>query len=182
MFRGEQVLIRPIEVEDVPILHKWMNDPDLLDYVWAGVLHPIPLEKMEQLFYEELADSSQKGFLICDLKTEQPIGKVEVTGMMQRDQRGSLTIILGEKEFWGEGYGTEAMILFLNYCFRILNLRRIALEVYEYNQRAIRAYEKVGFQKEGRVRRSVFKNGKYIDEYVMAVLQDEFYEKWSSLR
>lgn len=182
MFHGENVYLRPIETEDLHILSKWLNDPELVKFTWPGVPHPVPKEKVEKQFEEGLSDSSEQAFLICDSSTEKPIGTVKVTGITPRSQRGNLTIVLGEKEFWGQGYGTEAIVLFLNYCFRILNLRRIALEVYEYNERAIKCYEKVGFQKEGRVRRSVFKNGRYVDEFVMGIFKDEFYEKFPLMR
>lgn len=176
MFQGENVYLRPIEMEDLPLLYKWLNDPELVECTWPGVPHPVPMEKVEQQFEEGLSDSSERAFLICDSSSKRPIGTIKVTNIAPRSQRGNLTIVLGEKEFWGQGYGAEAIVLFLNYCFRILNLRRISLEVHEYNERAIKCYEKVGFQKEGRVRRSVFKNGQYVDEYVMAILKDEFYE------
>jgi RimJ/RimL family protein N-acetyltransferase len=82
--------------------------------------------------------------------------------------------MLGEKEFWNKGYGTEAMQLVLQHGFQTLNLNRIMLEVYTTNPRAIRCYEKVGFVHEGCKRQGMYKNGVYIDVLLMSVLRQEW--------
>jgi RimJ/RimL family protein N-acetyltransferase len=82
--------------------------------------------------------------------------------------------VIGEKSLWNMGYGTEVMRLMLKHGFNTLNLNRIALEVYENNPRAIRSYEKAGFFLEGRKRQGMYKNGRYIDIFLMSVLRSEW--------
>jgi RimJ/RimL family protein N-acetyltransferase len=82
--------------------------------------------------------------------------------------------MLGEPEEWGKGYGSEATRLVLRYAFETLNLNRVWLHVYEYNERGLRAYEKAGFRREGRLRQEMFRDGRYWDTIVMGILRDEW--------
>lgn len=83
---------------------------------------------------------------------------------------------LGEQDCWGKGYGTDAMRLILKYAFTELNLFRVSLNVFEYNPRAIRSYEKAGFKHEGRIREFLHKDGKYYDLIYMGILRSEWQE------
>lgn len=82
--------------------------------------------------------------------------------------------MIGEKDYWDQGYGTEAMQLILHHGFNTLNLNSITLRVYENNPRAIRSYEKTGFVLDGRIRQSQFADGKYLDTLFMSVLREEW--------
>jgi RimJ/RimL family protein N-acetyltransferase len=82
--------------------------------------------------------------------------------------------MLGEKNEWNKGYGTETMVLLLRHCFDTLNFNRAFLQVYADNLRAKRSYEKAGFVEEGRLREAVYKHGKYDDVIVMSVLRSEW--------
>jgi RimJ/RimL family protein N-acetyltransferase len=83
-------------------------------------------------------------------------------------------IVIGEKAHWNRGFGTEATRLALRFAFGELNLHRVELEVFAFNKRAIRAYEKAGFRLEGTRLQSHFHNGAYHDAHIMGVLSDEF--------
>jgi RimJ/RimL family protein N-acetyltransferase len=83
-------------------------------------------------------------------------------------------IFIGDKDYWNQGYGSDAMQLLLKYGFNSLNLNRIYLHVFDTNPRAIRAYEKVGFVLEGRLRQDIFLNGSYVDVLMMSVLRSEW--------
>lgn len=85
-----------------------------------------------------------------------------------------VAIGLGEAEFWGKGYGSEAMQLALRYAFNELNFHRVTLGVFEYNQRAIRSYQKVGFVEEGRIRGEFLRQGKRWDMIFMGILREEW--------
>ncbi len=85
-----------------------------------------------------------------------------------------VAIGLGEAEFWGKGYGSEAMHLALRYAFNELNFHRVTLGVFEYNQRAIRSYQKVGFVEEGRIRGEFLRQGKRWDMIFMGILREEW--------
>jgi RimJ/RimL family protein N-acetyltransferase len=81
---------------------------------------------------------------------------------------------IGKREDWGKGYGTDAMKIALRFAFTELNLERVTLNVFEYNPRAIRSYEKAGFKHEGRMRGSLLKDGKRWDMLFMGILREEW--------
>lgn len=178
MLRGEKVFLSPLEPENLSLIQKWYMDTDLARYIWPGVINPLPKENVQKWYSRLLNNDHKKYFLICELASQNPIGLVGIDNISWRSRQGDLFIIIGEKDYWDQGYGTEAMILFLGYCFRFQNLRRVALEVIEYNERAVRSYEKVGFQKEGYVRRSVFKDGQYWGEFMMAIFRDDYFQRY----
>lgn len=178
MLYGAKVFLRPIEESDLPVMLKWRNDPEVGKYVLPGVPFPMPMAKEKEWLMNLQKDDSRKVFAICERATGKHIGSVGISDIASRNRSGFFSILIGEPEYWGHGYGSEAMVLFLGFCFRILNLRRIVLEVYAYNERAINCYEKVGFVKEGLARRSVYKDGRYIDEYWMAIFQDDYFTRY----
>ena len=81
---------------------------------------------------------------------------------------------IGEEELWGKGYGTDAVRLMLNYAFTELNLRRISLDLFEYNQRALRSYQKAGFVEEGRMRGIFQREGRRWDSIYVWILRDDW--------
>jgi RimJ/RimL family protein N-acetyltransferase len=104
---------------------------------------------------------------------EQFIGVTGLRHIDVRNRHAEFGIAIGEKTAWGSGYGTEATRLIVRYAFETLNFNRIWLHVGEDNERAVRVYEKVGFRTEGRLRQDMFRDGRYWDSLVMAVLRDD---------
>lgn len=87
-----------------------------------------------------------------------------------------MAIGIGNTDYRGKGYGAEAVRLILRYAFYELNLNRVGLDVIEYNEQAIRTYEKAGFQLEGRVRSAVLRDGNSYDRIMMGMLYSEWNE------
>ncbi len=83
-------------------------------------------------------------------------------------------IVIGEKAYWGQGYGSDAICAVLRFAFQELNLHRVYLRARADNARGIRAYEKCGFRHEGQLREAIYSNGRYYDELWMGVLRPEF--------
>ncbi len=116
-------------------------------------------------------------FVILDHQNDKPIGLVELDGISWTSGDAFLGIGLGERNYWGKGYGTEAMNIILGYAFRELGLRRVSLTVFEYNPRAIHCYENAGFVHEGRLRQALNRDGKRWDILFMGVLREEWEAK-----
>ena len=91
-----------------------------------------------------------------------------------KDRVGTCGIFIGDKNEQGKGYGTEAMKLLLGYGFNTLNLNRLDLKVNDFNSRAIKCYQNLGFVEEGRMREASFVNGKYHDQILMSILRKEW--------
>jgi RimJ/RimL family protein N-acetyltransferase len=169
---GKAIYLRPLEKSDAPTLVPWFNDPDIN----RTLLRCDPMTvRQEELWIEKVAEGGSALVLGVVLKADDRL--IGTTGLHQIDHRNRSSgfgIVLGAKEEWGKGYGTEATWLIVKHAFETLNLHRVWLHVYEYNQRGIRAYEKVGFHREGVLRQSYYREGRYWDTIVMAVLREDW--------
>jgi RimJ/RimL family protein N-acetyltransferase len=102
------------------------------------------------------------------------IGNIALFDFDWRIRMAELGVLIGDKEYWNKGYGTEAVGLLIKHAFATLNLNRVFLRVYQTNPRAIRAYEKAGFVHEGRFRQAHYHDGEYVDVIFMSVLRSEW--------
>ena len=102
------------------------------------------------------------------------IGFVVIHSIEWNNRCGQLAIGIGLAEHRNKGYGTEALNLILRYAFHEMNLDRVGLDVISYNAKGIRAYEKAGFQLEGRAREAVYRDGRRYDRLMMGILKPEW--------
>lgn len=165
------VSLRALKRSDSENILQWCNDPELK--FLTGTLYPISSIEHEKWFESKACEPLNKLFIIEDKKNKIPIGVIgcKETDLINRNTE--MYIYIGEKEYWGKGYGSDAISTFTSFCFNELNLHRVYLYVFSYNERAIRSYEKVGFKIEGRLRDSVYKKGCYYDKILMAILKNE---------
>jgi RimJ/RimL family protein N-acetyltransferase len=113
-------------------------------------------------------------FAIQTLEDDQLVGFIGLEGDIFPNRDAFVGIGIGERELWGKGYGTDAMKVILRYAFQELNLRKVSLDAFEYNPRAIRSYEKTGFVHEGRVRKFLLREGQRWDLILMGILREEW--------
>jgi RimJ/RimL family protein N-acetyltransferase len=177
MIYGERVRLRHTERADLPLFVEWLNDPE----VRRGLMLHLPLSiaEEEQWFENMLASPQDERPLVIEVKEEDGwlmIGNSSFHNLDWRNRNAELGIFIGDKSYWDRGYGTEVMQLLLKHGFNTLNLHLVYLRVYEDNQRAIRAYEKVGFVHDGRLRQMIYKDGKFLDVLFMSVLHTEWQE------
>jgi diamine N-acetyltransferase len=179
---GKQVRLRAIEREDVPAFLRWFNDPEVRQYL---LLYK-PMSKAEEERWVEARQEARDEFIfgIEALIGEEwvLIGNVGLVKIDWKNRAAALGIVLGEKEHWGQGYGTEATRLMLRFAFHELNLHRVELDVFDFNERAMRCYKKVGFRREGTKRAALFHDGRYHDVHVMGILREEFLEDDTAAR
>jgi len=119
-------------------------------------------------------DPTEPSFYIRTVAEDKVIGFIGAWGLRWQHGDTFFGIGIGEEQFWGKGYGTEALQLFLDYTFREMNLRRVSLNVFGYNPRAVRSYEKCGFKIEGRMREAILKEGQRWDMIYMGILREEW--------
>jgi len=175
MIIGERIRLRAMRREDLPLFFEWLNDPE----VTQGLMHYLPFsyEDEEEWFNDMRKRPQEEKPLTIDILTEegwQPIGNCGLFGIDWRIRLAEFGIMIGAKEHWNKGYGTEALQMIIQHGFDTLNLNRVALQVYENNPRAIRSYEKAGFVKEGKLRQAHYQDGQYIDVFLMSILRSEW--------
>jgi RimJ/RimL family protein N-acetyltransferase len=151
----------------------WLNDPQVNRYLETGVF-PSTRNELEK-FYERATGSPDQIILaIIDNETDQHIGNAKIGPISWVHRKAALGILVGEKQLWRRGIGTEATRLMVEYGFFRLNLRRIELGVYAENEAAVRCYERVGFQVEGTSRKALFHEGEYKDHLCMGLLRMDY--------
>jgi ribosomal-protein-alanine N-acetyltransferase len=169
---GTKIYLRPLEREDAKQCAGWFNHPEILRTLLA--YRPVNLRAEEEFIDKALQSEHDLVLGIALQGSDRLIGGTGLHQMDFRSRHASFGITIGEKEEWGKGYGTEATRLMVGHAFETLNLNRVWLHVYEYNQRGIRVYERVGFRKEGVLRQDTYREGRYWDTIVMGILQEEW--------
>jgi diamine N-acetyltransferase len=175
MIYGDRVRLRAIEREDIPTFLRWFNDPE----VRHGLLMFAPMGRAEEeRWFEGRLNHADDYLFAVEARLDDGswlhIGNVGLHRIDWKSRNCIFGIALGEKAQWGHGYGTDATRTMLRFGFAELNLHRIELEVFDFNRRAMRVYEKAGFRLEGTRRQTFYQDGQYHDAHVMAVLRDEF--------
>lgn len=168
---GDRIYLSPRNSEDVEKFTEWLNDFETTDYTGrSGILTTLDGERK----YLEENSNPEATFVIVTLEDNKMIGTVSLEHIDWINRTATLGIFIGDKEFRSKGYGTEAIRLILEYGFKYMNLYNIKLDLMEFNERALKCYEKCGFKEYGRRRKCKFINGKYYDSISMDILADEF--------
>lgn len=155
---------------------KWDRDSEfhrLADSAPAQLLSEKKIKEFVEKSDEKQGDRNFR-FAIRTLTDDKIIGGSGLWLLRETQGDAWLGIFLGEREYWGKGYGTDAMRLIVGYGFGELNLRRITLGLHSYNERALKSYQKVGFQLEGRVRAEGLRDGVRYDALYMGILREEW--------
>lgn len=173
MISGQKVTLRAVEPNDIPLLWEWTQDEELMrlrDY-------PMPPKSLDQARREaeEQSDECLRHLHLAIITLDgELIGETSLREIDQRNRSAVFTIAIGKKDYWGHGYGSDATRILMKYAFEQLNLHRVDLFVHAWNERAIKAYEKCGFQHDGRLREAHFMDGKYSDVLLMGLLYEDF--------
>lgn len=130
------------------------------------------IEKYIQMNIDDMGDG-RYGWVIC-LSDDTVVGEVVINDLDEDNRSGTIRIALYDPQYYGKGYGTEAMRLAIDFGFKQANLHRISLGVFDFNPRAIRVYEKVGFKREGIIRDALLWEGEFHNEIMMGILESEW--------
>ena len=146
---GEKVRLRPIERDDLPRFVEWFGDPEVRRHLLLYL--PFSLAQEERWFENLLERLERQTDVLLAIETADGvhIGNLSLHAIDWKNRSAELGIAIGEKAYWGQGYGTDAIRTLLKLAFREMNLHRVFLRVDTDNARGIRCYEKAGFQWEG---------------------------------
>ena len=173
MFEGTLTILRPLEGTDLERVYKWINDRE----VTRNLAARYPLSRKDEVNWLENGPSNsyETGVrMAIETKDGVHIGNLDLSEVKPEDRKAQLGVMIGEKDYWGAGYGTDAILTLLRFGFYDMNLNRIWLHVFEDNARAYACYLKCGFQEEGRLRQHYYAEGRYWDSIVMAILRHEY--------
>ena len=154
---------------------RWSRNSEFYRLMDSGITRPRSIKVAQEEFEKYLEKEPEENaffFSVRTLTEDTLIGDVGLGGISWAHGDAFVGIGLGEPKFWGKGYGTDAMRVILRFGFEELNLRRVTLDVFEYNPRAVRSYEKAGFSVEGKVRSSMLREGQRWDMIYMGILRE----------
>jgi RimJ/RimL family protein N-acetyltransferase len=170
---GDKVALGPRRRDLLPLYLKWINDFEVVRNLGIA-LRPMTWEDEEAWYERTSKNESSVNFTVYECATLRPIGNTGLFSIDHVNRTAEFGILIGEKDCWGKGYGTETTSLVLDYGFTALGLHNIMLRVMSYNQRGIRAYTRVGFKEIGRLRQAKRLGDRAYDVVLMDCLATEF--------
>jgi RimJ/RimL family protein N-acetyltransferase len=170
---GKKCYLSPVSLEDAEKWTEWDNDLEVALPLGGEAFTLYSLAKMREIVNDVIKDQS-KIFSIVDLETDQAIGRCLLSRIDRINRNAMLGIVIGEKDYWGKGYGQEATSLLLDFGFSLLNLNSIMLGTFSFNERALACYRKVGFKEIGRQREARIVGDRKFDVILMDILASEF--------
>ena len=176
MLTGKLVRLRAREMSDLDNAMRWINDPEVTCFLGGPARYPYSSAQEEAWLVDAMQRTKppEISLSIDTLADGRYIGGIGLHKVNLEDRKAELGIMIGDKDCWSQGYGTDALLTLLRFAFDEVNLNRVNLLVHDDNARAIACYSKCGFIEEGRLRQDRYKGGAYHDSLVMGILVDEF--------
>ncbi len=175
MIPGETINLRAVERHDVPLLHRWFNDPVVMNgWGWSTPARSIQhvSSQVEEWLEREIAFGRPEA-LIAESLAGDPIGLIVVR--VERPEARSVELsLLVDADHWGEGFGLDMMQTILEACFGGWGVHRIGVRVEAGNERALALYCRLGFKEEGRLRQAAFRDGRHQDVLLLGQLAAEW--------
>jgi RimJ/RimL family protein N-acetyltransferase len=168
MLKGDAVELTELRTEDSEVLFRWINNPDVVRFNAPFA----PIHEPNHLAWFETITKTPDRIVFAIRRVNSPaiLGVLQLINLHPIHRTAELMIRIGEEQDRGRGLGTEAVRLVIDFAFQHRNLQRVWLRVFDTNPRAVRAYERAGLTVEGRLRRSCFIDGTWVDEIIMARL------------
>lgn len=174
MFTGNKVRLRECRKEDIEALSEIENEEEVIINLTTRVPSPAPMQ-VKQGWFEDYTKKYSDNFVQFTIEKLDGtvIGKCGTGHIDWKNACVTVWIFIGKAENRGMGYGSEALSLFVNFIFQEMNMNRVQLFVFGFNERAVTSYKKVGFIVEGIQKNELYRNGKYNDVYIMSILKRE---------
>jgi diamine N-acetyltransferase len=168
--KGKRLYLRPLDMSDVDRCTRWVNDPEIRDFITIA----FPLSKTQEEEYIRSSSGGDKIKLAIVTYENVHIGNITVDKIDWINRVATTGTMIGEKEYWGKGYGTEAKMLLLDHLFNRLGIRKVHSAAYAFNPRSIKYSLKCGYKIIGRYKDERYHNGSYHDLVLLEVFKDEW--------
>lgn len=173
MVNKHLVYLRALEPDDYKTSIKWRKD----DHIWSllgGTKYFVSEEYEKEWVNNTIHQSKDIKLAICTIGDNKYIGNAYLTDIDYIYRKAESHILIGDHEYWGHGYGTDAYLQLLDFAFNQRNLHRIKALVLDDNLASQKLHEKLGFVREGILRDSVYKDGKYKNQIVYGLLAKDY--------
>jgi len=166
MLIGDKTVIRAIELDDINLLLKWREDPEISFLL--GREFPLSTE-MQKKWYERTLNNSSKRKFIVETKDKISIGMLGIMDIDLKNRHCECGITIGEKNYWGQGFASDALSVIIKYLFEELGMNRIYAKIYEYNQKSLKLFNSLGFQIDGEIKDFIYTDGKYYNMFILSL-------------
>lgn len=172
MIAGELVILRALDGEDLDRCYRWMNDPQIVRTLKAR--YPMPLFKeAEWLEMAVRPSSTERHFAIERRDNREHIGNASLHDIDWVSRRAKFGLFIGEPSAWNRGFGGDAIRTLVRFAFDEMNLFKLRIDIFDYNERAKHLLENNGFVKEGKLSREFYREGVYHDLVIYATFRDQ---------
>ena len=172
---GKNIVLRALETEDLHILQKWANEPEI-QYLLGGWHFPVNRENHLKWFSNLSVNSLDQRFVIETIDF-QIIGMVNLVNIDWKNKNAFHGMLLGDKDIRGKGYGRDTVFTIMKYAFEELGFNRLDGSMIEYNEASLKMYiEKCGWREEGRLKQWYYRKGRYWDKILVGITKNEYYE------
>ena len=172
MKNEKRIYLRALEPEDYKVSVSWRKD----DQIWDMLGGPkyFVSEAYEKKWVEDtIFNSRDVKLAVCLVGSDKYIGNVYMTDINQINRTCTSHVLIGDKEYWGQGYAREALMLAVDYMFKERNIHHLQANVLASNQASLKMHQKCGYKIEGKLAEAVYKNGEYQDQYVLALIKND---------
>jgi len=171
---GQRLYLREVRLTDVgERYYSWLNDSEVNRYLETRFI-PRSCENIIDYVKRLDGKDNEPFFAICLKKNDLHIGNIKLGPINWYHRTADVSLFIGEKSLWGQGYAAEAISMITDFAFRELNLNKLKAGSYEANRGSIKAFEKSGYQREGLLRSHVISEGKEMDVVLLGILAKEF--------
>jgi RimJ/RimL family protein N-acetyltransferase len=171
MIAGEHVILRAFERDDAERCYRWMNDPNVVRTLKSR--YPIAFQTEEEWLERAMQASPVERHFAIERKDDRVhIGNASLHGIDWVSHTAWFGLFIGEPSAWNRGFGTDAINTLVRFAFDEMNLQKLRIHVFDYNERAKHLLLTHGFQQEGHLRREFYREGMYHDIVILSVFRD----------
>ena len=175
--KGDRLYLREVRQTDVnEDYYNWLSDPEVNQYLETRFIPNSPQTIAK--FVERMdGNPNEILFAICVLESDAHIGNIKIGPINWVHRYADISLLIGNKNYWGKGFATEAIGLITRFGFQELNMNRLKASCYEGNKGSFKAFLKIGYTHEGTMRKHFFSKGQFQDGYQLGMLAEEFWQK-----
>jgi len=171
MIAGEHVILRAFEREDAERCYRWMNDPNIVRTLKSR--YPIAFQsEIEWIERAMLSSSTERHFAIERRDDRSHIGNASIHDIDWVSRTGWFGLFIGEPAAWNRGFGTDAIRTLVRFAFEEMNLRKLRIHIFDYNEKAKHVLLAQGFVEEGKLRRDFYREGVFHDIVILSTFRD----------
>jgi len=172
MIAGDQVILRALEAHDLDRCYRWMNDPNIIRTLKSR--YPMPFQQEAQWLESAVSGGvNERHFAVEQRDDRSHIGNASIHDIDWISRTAAFGMFIGEPGAWNRGFGTDAIRTLVRFAFDEMNLRKLRVNVFDYNERARHVLEAVGFVQEGKLEREFYREGSYHDIVILSIFKDQ---------